>query len=337
MTKVESNTPIADTVTGSEIIALKKALARKEFMFQALQMMNQDLVTVESVDKAVGTAATYLWEMIPYTAIFYVLYDSEGLTYQSIVHAKELVSEAYLDTLYEKIAEELLSIDPNGLGKDLSTLKPPMNVLGMGTDERVTLQPGTGLTIPLMVGKKLIGGFHISRSSNEVIKKEDEEFVRVMVSTVLGSLERIQTLQQSQESRVETLIHNLSNGVIMFNENKHVVLANPMAVKMTGLPSEGYHLDELYKLFPNLSLEEYVEKTLWSTKFDYELYCTPLKNLEGKAVGGAIILQDLTNQKKLERELRSQNKELEQFNELMVGRELKMIALKEELALLQRK
>jgi len=300
---------------GHELIALKKSLAKKEFMFQALQMMNQELVSITSVEKAIGVAATYLWEMVPYTVVYYVVYDPKESVFKSIAHVKEQVSEEYLVGLYKKIATELQEFDPNGVGRSIKIEETPhIDVLGIGTDERVSKKPGKGLTLPLKVGEKYVGGFHISLPGEKAIDQEDENFVRVMLTAVLASLERINILQKAQESKLETLIRSLTNGVIMFNEKKQVVLANPRASEMTGLPTEGYNLNEFFKLFPEVNLDEFVEKALWETTkeaahvpevrlahFFYELFCTPLKDADDKVVGGAVVLNDITHLKEIDK------------------------------------
>jgi hypothetical protein len=52
---------------------------------------------------------------------------------------------------------------------------------------------------------------------------------------------------------------------------------------------------------------------------------------EGKFVGAAGTLRDITEAKKFERALKEKVNELERLNKLMVGREIKMAELKEKI------
>jgi hypothetical protein len=64
---------------------------------------------------------------------------------------------------------------------------------------------------------------------------------------------------------------------------------------------------------------------------------TCVKDPEDNLIGVQIISQDITQRKETEIKLKNKMIELERFNEITVGRELKMVELKEEInALLKR-
>lgn len=63
----------------------------------------------------------------------------------------------------------------------------------------------------------------------------------------------------------------------------------------------------------------------------------PFRNTEGDVVGIIGFSIDITAQKKAEGETKKKNEEMEQMNTLMVGRELRMIDLKKEIAVLEEK
>ena len=59
--------------------------------------------------------------------------------------------------------------------------------------------------------------------------------------------------------------------------------------------------------------------------------CTPVFGNDGKIYKIIHVFTDITDQKRTEDELKKKNKELERFNKIAVGRELKMIELKKEI------
>jgi PAS domain S-box-containing protein len=60
----------------------------------------------------------------------------------------------------------------------------------------------------------------------------------------------------------------------------------------------------------------------------------PVRDKNGAVIGVAIFAQDITERKRMEEELKQNVSELEQFSKLAVGREMKMIQLKEEINIL---
>ena len=64
---------------------------------------------------------------------------------------------------------------------------------------------------------------------------------------------------------------------------------------------------------------------------DISLSTSLMRDKEGKVIGVSVIAHDITEHKQMEERLKQQLKELKEFNALMVGRELKMIELENEI------
>jgi two-component system, NtrC family, sensor histidine kinase KinB len=116
----------------------------------------------------------------------------------------------------------------------------------------------------------------------------------------------------SQQSRTISLVESLGDGIVMFNNEKNVVLLNPAVAKATGLSVEGFTLPDFYKLFPAFEFDRLVEKAITAGEFShlneaqlvdqyYEIFITPVHDHEKKIVGGAIIMHNITHLKEVDR------------------------------------
>jgi PAS domain S-box-containing protein len=86
---------------------------------------------------------------------------------------------------------------------------------------------------------------------------------------------------------------------------------------------------ELLTEFSTMQWMEYVCKnggTRWG-----EVLMTPYMNPEGEWIGIHGVTRDITDRKRSEEELKDKAAELQRFNSLMIGREMKMIELKKEI------
>lgn len=150
-------------------------------------------------------------------------------------------------------------------------------------------------------------------------------------------------------------LDNATNHVVITDSEGVILYANEAAQKLTG-----YALSELVGQTPRLwggqmSRQFYedfwrqikIEKKAFigeitNRRKGGEIYIahaivSPILGSEGQLSGFVAIETDITNQKKQEQEKMKNLEEMEKLNQLMVGRELKMVELKKELALLKKR
>ncbi|MBU2550387.1 MAG: PAS domain S-box protein [Proteobacteria bacterium] len=155
-------------------------------------------------------------------------------------------------------------------------------------------------------------------------------------------------LKESQQ-RLSLLVQSSPLGVIEWDLDFRVLNWNLASERIFGYPAEnviGRHATELIipegmqteinKRWLDLidqkdgsrSTDENITRD--GTRIVCEWYNTPLINESGHVIGVASLVNDITQQKKVEGEIRQYMEELERFNRLTLGRELRMIELKEE-------
>lgn len=183
---------------------------------------------------------------------------------------------------------------------------------------------------------------------NNINKKTKEQFNAVdnAVETVLKS-----------EDKFKSLFEAIDDGILYVDTKGKVIEANKKIEEFSGFSVDeivGMNFTKLkavnIKDVPRL-LKIFAEvlitgKTLKNfdvtiTKKDgnkiFTEVSTGLVRKEGKIIGIAVVIRDITKRKKTEDELKIKNEELEKFNKIAVGREVKMIELKDKIKELEGK
>lgn len=190
---------------------------------------------------------------------------------------------------------------------------------------------------------------------------EDAEKARAEIESYKGRLEllvaeRTEELRASEE-RSRLLLDSAGEGIFGVDSRGIVTFINPAALAMLGYEEDeimGQPVHELihhsladgteypqdrcpmYISFTKGTAHQVVDEVLWrkdGNAFPVEYSSTPISK-EGRVMGAVITFRDVSERKAAEKELRRNLDELERFSRLVVGREVKMIALKEEINLL---
>jgi len=149
----------------------------------------------------------------------------------------------------------------------------------------------------------------------------------------------------------EEVFEYVPQAIFVLNKNMLIVDTNKSAenlVKHGFFPVNneriiGTSIDSLFKnIFPNGVLEDIgFQKKLIQMKSNedricFEIALNPLFDEHNSLEGHLITIDDVTHQKKIEEKLKEKISELEQFKEVTVDRELKMVELKREISQLKK-
>lgn len=171
--------------------------------------------------------------------------------------------------------------------------------------------------------------------TNKNYKEED-------INLLLEDLKRLET-------HTEELWHFLPIPACLANPAFNIVNTSKALEERSGykdLEITGENLNELLKNFEEIKKELAIKETIsgkeaiFLTKEKKEipvsLSAKTRKDEKGDITGYFFAFIDLTEIKEKERELKEKVKELERFNRLAVGREIKMVELKKEIQALKK-
>jgi signal transduction histidine kinase len=173
------------------------------------------------------------------------------------------------------------------------------------------------LTVPLVAEGRRIGGLSVATQSPRVWLEEEIALLEGVGRQLGGAIERIDLLEKIQENarQVQQIMDTVPEGVILLDENKKVLLANPAGQECL-MNLVGVRLGDTLDQLAGKSLHELLRtdiQVLWyELEIDgpphqvFELAAQPLKT--GAAPGGwVVVLRDVTQER--ENQIRIQMQE----------------------------
>jgi len=164
----------------------------------------------------------------------------------------------------------------------------------------------------------------------------------------------IEGLIKESEANLNSLVNNRNESIWSIDTNYNFIFANDY-FKLDFLRIFNVELKKGMNVFGSLTSEQkdfwkpIYEKALtgtnlifeFSNQFNnetkfYEVSLSPIIS-DGKIIGTSALSVDITKKKKSEEEILQRKEELERFEKIVVGRELKMIELKEKTIELENK
>ena len=156
-----------------------------------------------------------------------------------------------------------------------------------------------------------------------------------------------EALKESEE-KYRTLVENTTDLIFMIDKSSKVLSVNKSAAVIFEKKPEDLVGKSIYNLFLKDVVKQYsnslkevfnIGKSISKeskiivkgVKLWLNTALSPLKDQDNKTVAVIGISHDITERKKSDQALKKRTKELEKFHKVAVGRELKMIELKEKI------
>jgi PAS domain S-box-containing protein len=318
--------------------------AQEELKFRLLQVdtMRQTLESLSiSVDSknVMETITKSIQKLVPYYSLSYVIYQGQSGLYGNTlyINSKGPIGRIYISSIQKDVLAFIEGLPAHLTNKNsfLNQLRQKMysEFISGSFEEGLEIQPISSYMIPLnirSVGKDhesyILGLFHItSINPRDKLTSYQLEMLNDIANVSSVNLERIKSIAATEQARLASLLRSMSNGVILFDTLRNVLLTNASAAKMLGLmeqdPSQQQQqqqqqviFKEIERLFDKDGLDfsfkinrllekgkEFTIKEFVLTRFIYEVFLSPVRDLSGAIIGGAIIIHDITHIKEIDR------------------------------------
>jgi signal transduction histidine kinase len=311
----------------------QEALKNRLRQVQVLRKTLENLTVSVLPQKVMDTVARSINEIVPYYSLSYIIWQGEGVKFTNVVYlyAKGPIGGAYIANLQKDMVNFAKSlprqiINRTSVIEQVSGKMYPEFLSGFYS-AKTGLKPATSMIVPfkLRSGEEgnsyIMGMFHIaSVNPREKPGEEEIQIIHDIANISAVNIERIKNIAATEQARLASLLRSMSNGVILFDHFQTILLSNPAAMRMLGLlvkqPEQqqqvlfsevegllnGNGVDFSSKVTSLLQegkdfhIEEF---TLASST--YEIFLTPVRDIAGDIIGGAVILHDITHRVEVSR------------------------------------
>jgi PAS domain S-box-containing protein len=298
----------------AELKDINDKLKKRSNELASLKVLGDELSSILDVDGIVETVNGYLYKAINSPIVTYLIinpFDERDILYKSCLNQE--VSEKFIaaskDNLIHFIYENG-GDNKEGIIKIIKTVNP--QIIGAKLDNKNAVNLQNNLFFPLRVGDKNLGVISIALEKDNTVTVESQKLGEAIISSFVFAINHLYTLISTQHSKTISLVESLSDGIIMYNNNKDVILINPAVSKYTGFSKEYFNFNDFFKLFSGINFRLIINDSIKTGKMEhlneiqilnkfYEMIVVPVRDNLKKIVGGAIIIHDITHIKQIDR------------------------------------
>jgi PAS domain S-box-containing protein len=214
----------------------------------------------------------------------------------------------------------------------------------------------SGISVPMVAGETAVGVLSILYKAPRGIDTAELWYLNVVANTLAVYVQKERSLQKLEVSErfVTSVLESIGEGVVVVGKDFKILSANKGYLRRVGKGLGEVVGSRCYEISHKIDRPCYENGEICTVKGVFEtgrkqsslhthydkdgnaMYVMtnsyPITDASGEVVAAVETLFDVTEKVGLERDLEKRVKELEEFYEMAVGRELKMIELKEEIS-----
>jgi PAS domain S-box-containing protein len=217
----------------------------------------------------------------------------------------------------------------------------------------------SGISVPMIVKDRALGVLCVLYKKPRAIDTAELWYLNVVTNTLAVYIEKERTVERLAESEafLSSVLNGIGEGVVVINRQYRIISANKgyvdsLKLNQADVIGQYCHKVAHHSVSPcfehgedcsvkkvfdtgdaHASLHTHYTKDKGYINVQINAY--PIRNADGEIVAAVETGLDVTDKVRLEKDVEKRVHELEEFYEMAVGRELRMIELKDEVQRLQ--
>ncbi len=287
----------------------KKEINQKIYETLILREIGERIGYELNIGKILDTIVASLNSLLSYTAASYMLISPDGGTVEFKTHLAENVNQKFLDTVRDHLLTSVNQVTPRKFA--VSDLKPTLT--GAIVDEATKASVQSLWIAPLTINSRGLGAMAIASTKPSLYTGSEMEILVKLLAQANRAVNNLEKIIATEQGRLSAMVASLSDGVLMLDKNLGLIVANPAAGRLLGLPEKALPtiFDVAKSLADKVDLRAKIEESSTSGKLVTvdnlfvsdrisQLFISPVTTAGGERVGTVVLFHDVTAQKQLE-------------------------------------
>lgn len=306
----------------------QKKLKHKYFEIEVLRKVSEEIGYTLDLKRVLEILSKSIEKLLDFATVSYMLFEEERGEVVFNVYLREKIGPVFLKAIKKNTQEAFQALAPTVTDTDIK-----IHYFGKKIDKESKTKPQSLFNVPMIVQDKTLGMMNIASTQPDLYEPEEMEPIYTMASQASLAIARLRELIASEHSRLKDLVKSMTDGVLMFDINKRIIIANPVMEKIIHITEKHLTFPKFLKILnptkkaktdlaiatlakgekrKKIDITAAIDKTLASAKTNYikefpfknrfyEIFITPVRGYQKKVTGGAIILHDITHIKAIDR------------------------------------
>ncbi len=311
------------TALQQQYATLESQLRQRNFELQVLNDLSCQIGYSLNYDDLFRLMLQHLHRIVPYVVSGSFLMLDES--YDLFIQYTRPIAPPLMDEIRQRMVTTLAYMGGQHMNENQVRLR---TYRMFGTD--ATYLPVSSLEsvfqVPLIVGpqREVKGLLFVGAEQDSAFTEEQVRILYTVANHAGIAVQQLRALLMSEEQRLENLVRNLPDGVLLLDEHRHIVLMNPAGSEYLSMLSTHANVGDVLTHLARQSIESLLqpfpvggheivldEEHEHDERWVFEVSSQPMTG--GPQAGGwTLVIRNITGRKRAEEQIRTLNVQLEQ-------------------------
>lgn len=283
----------------------EKELNRRLYEISILKEIADRIGYSLDVPKIIDIITGSLRNLFPYSTASSILTSEDKLYFKTYVEEK--ISHVFIDTVRARMLESLKALYDKPLPENINE-----SLSGVVLDDTNQHGLASFFNIPLVINDKVVGLINVSSQKSGLYKEEEMTILYRITKQASQAVSKLAEILQTEKGKLLAMISSLADGVFMVDVDTKLAVINPKALVMLSIDKPTPTIfDVVDRLTGKLDLRTKIEQALKTDKLVVipeltlsdslilQILITPVVDKDGRVLGAAVLLHDITAEKSL--------------------------------------